>query len=141
MVYHFAQGFFSRVAVNFFGALVPVSDPVLYVTNDDGVVAQVQQSRLFGEPFFLVLAFSKIDNRRLIRLDAVPHDAIVVICVVASHSIFSITAAAANIGFSRLASGDFCFVHNRGTNVRARISILLVKALPRKGKKASASWH
>ena len=44
----FAKRFLAAPTVQFFGAMVPVYDPVLRVADKDGVVTQVQQTRLFS---------------------------------------------------------------------------------------------
>ena len=68
---HFAQCFLSRVAVNFCRAFVPVSDPVVFVANNDGIFAQIQQPRLLGQTLFVALALGQIDDGGLIEQGAI----------------------------------------------------------------------
>src|SRR5438132_6930171 len=118
-------------APQFSGAPVEFLNNTRSIDGVDGHRTQVEQCSipLFRAPqcFVRALALGKIDSRRSIKLRAVAVD---VICSV---------AAAASIRFSRPDRSDFCFVHNRGTNSRARIQILLVKASPRKAKKQAHS--
>ena len=62
MVYYFAQCFVSRIAIKFRRPFVPVGDPIVFVANNDGVVGQIQQARLFGELLFVAFALAQIDN-------------------------------------------------------------------------------
>ena len=48
IVDHSAKRFLRRVTVKFCCPSVPVSDPIVCIANDDGVVSQIQQPRLLG---------------------------------------------------------------------------------------------
>ena len=56
IVANFAEHFRQRVPVNFRRPFVPVSNPIVYIANDDRIVAQIQQSRLLGQLLFVALA-------------------------------------------------------------------------------------
>ena len=71
IVGHFAERFLRHVAVSFCGACVPVSDSVVCVANDDGVVGQIQQARLLGELLFVALAFAQINDGSLVEQGAI----------------------------------------------------------------------
>ena len=73
MVYYFAQRFFSRIAIKFRRPFVPVGDPIVFVANDDGVSAQIQQPRLLGQLSFMVFAFAQIQDGSLVEQRAVLH--------------------------------------------------------------------
>ena len=53
---HFAERFLQRVAVDFRRPFVPVSNPIVYIANDDRIVAQIKQPRLLGQLLFVTLA-------------------------------------------------------------------------------------
>jgi len=48
-------------------AFIPISDPIILVANDDGVVAQVEQARLLGQLLFMLLALAQIHDRGLVK--------------------------------------------------------------------------
>ena len=62
IVGHLAECFLWRVAVNFCCASVPINDPIICVPNEDGVIGQIEQARLFGELLFVAFALAQIDN-------------------------------------------------------------------------------
>ena len=66
-----AERFLRDVAVSFCGPCVPVSDPVVVVANDDGIVGQIQQARLLGELLFVALALAQIDDGGLVEQGAI----------------------------------------------------------------------
>ena len=45
------------------GTVIPIDDAVIYVTHDDGVVAQVEQARLFVECAFYPLTAGNVMHK------------------------------------------------------------------------------
>ena len=52
---HLAERFRQRVAVDFRRPFVPISNPIVYIANDDRIVAQIEQPRLLGQLLFVTL--------------------------------------------------------------------------------------
>jgi len=55
-----ADGFCGRPSVEFRGPLIPIADASIHPAHDDGVITQVQQSRLLGNLFSGLLAFGDV---------------------------------------------------------------------------------
>ena len=53
---YLAERFRQRVAVDFRRPFIPISNPIVYIANDDRIVAQIQQSRLVGQLLFVAPA-------------------------------------------------------------------------------------
>src|SRR5438045_2587846 len=65
----FANHLLASPPIHFFRALVPETDLVIKIAHDDGVVAQIEQARLFGKLLLGLFAFGNIANIALDDLE------------------------------------------------------------------------
>ena len=60
----FANHFFSRPAVDFFGALVPEQNVLIEIAHENGILRLVQQRRLFANLLFSAFALGDVATNR-----------------------------------------------------------------------------
>jgi hypothetical protein len=59
-VRNFSERFFGRETVHFLRASIPINDPVLMIANDDCVVGQIEEPRLFSQASFGLFLFGDV---------------------------------------------------------------------------------